>query len=248
MFNSYFTSIEQELVSKLPPAPPFIPSETPEIPAFTFHLETSEFVQTHFQNMPENKAVGLDRLPGRLLRAAAPIISEPLAYVRNLSLQSGKFISEWKHAKVLTLIKSGPAMETNNYRPISILTISSQLLERFVHDSFSEYLEEHNLLTIAQSGFRRLHSTVTSLFHVIDRWLMNIDKGLVTGVVFIDIRKTFDTVDVNILLTKLPSFDITGMEHKWFKSYLSGRSQSVSVDGHLSDPQPVSIGVPQSSI
>ncbi len=137
--------------------------------------------------MFENKAVGLDRLPGRLLRAAATIISEPLAYIRNLSLQSGIFISEWKHAKVIPLFKSRPAMEKDNYRPISILPILSKLLERFVHFSFSEYLEEHNLLTIAQSGFRRLHSTVTSLLHVTDWWLMNIDKGLVTGVIFIDL-------------------------------------------------------------
>ncbi len=77
---------------------------------------------------------------------------------------------------------------------------------------------------------------------------MNIDKSLVTGVVFIDLRTAFDTVDVNILLTKLPSIGIKGMEHKWFKSYLSGRSQSVSVDGHLSDPLPVRIGVPQGLI
>ncbi len=68
--------------------------------------------------MPENKAVGLDRILGRLLRAVAPIISESLAYILNLSLQSGKFISERKHAKVIPLFKSGPAMETNNYRPI----------------------------------------------------------------------------------------------------------------------------------
>ncbi len=77
---------------------------------------------------------------------------------------------------------------------------------------------------------------------------MNIDKGLVIGVVFINLRKAFDTVDVNILLAKLPSFGITGMEHKWFKSYLSERYQSVSVDGHLSSPLPVSICVPQGSI
>ncbi len=93
-FNNYFTSIGQELASKLPPAPPFIPPETPEIPAFTFLSVTSEFLQKQLQNMPENKAVALDRLPGRLLRAASPTISEPLAYILNPSLQSGKFISE----------------------------------------------------------------------------------------------------------------------------------------------------------
>ncbi len=87
---------------------------------------------------------------------------------KDLSLQSGKFISEWKHAKVLPLFKSGSLMETNNYTPISILPILSKLLEHYVHACFSEYLEIHNLLTIIQSGFRRLHSTVTSQLQVTD--------------------------------------------------------------------------------
>ncbi len=61
-------------------------------------------------------------------------------------------------------------------------------------------------------------------------------------------RKVFATVDVNILLAKLPSFGITGMEHKWFEIYFSERSYSVSVDGHPSDPPPGIIGVLQGSI
>ncbi len=97
-------------------------------------------------------------------------------------------------------------METNNYKPISILPILSKLLERYVHSCFSEYLETHNLLTIAQSRFRRLHSTLASVLHASDHWLKNIDKGLVTGVVFIDLQKAFDTVDIHILLAKLASF------------------------------------------
>ena len=76
----------------------------------------------------------------------------------------------------------------------------------------------------------------------------NIDKGLVTGVVFTDLRKAFDTVDTDILLAKLKGFGVTDIEHQWFWSYLIGRSQSVSVDGHLSDPLPVNIGVPQGLI
>jgi hypothetical protein len=114
-----------------------------------------------------------------------------------------------------------------------------------VHSHFSEFLELHNLITIAQSGFRKLHSTVTALLNVTDKWLRNIDHGLVTGVVFIDLRKAFDTVDINILLSKLSMFGISGIELQWFQSYLTGRSQSVMVDGHISDPLPVSIGVPQ---
>ncbi len=101
---------------------------------------------------------------------------------------------------------------------------------------------------MAQSGFRQLHSTVTELLQVTDCWLINIDKGLVTGVVFIDLCKAFDTVDLDILLAKLPSFGVEGVEHEQFRSYLTGRIQSVTVDGHLSAPLPVSIGVPQGSI
>ena len=78
--------------------------------------------------------------------------------------------------------------------------------------------------------------------------IKNIDKGLVTGAVFIDLRKAFDTVDTDILLAKLKGFVDTGIEHKWLWSYLTGRSQSVSVDGHLSNPLPVNIGVPQGLI
>ncbi len=67
-------------------------------------------------------------------------------------------------------------METNNYRPISILPILSKRLERFLHNHFTAFLEEHKLLTVAQSGFWRLHSTVTSLLNVTDHWIRNIDK------------------------------------------------------------------------
>ncbi len=74
---------------------------------------------------------------------------------------------------------------------------------------FTLFLEEFKLLTVAQSGFKQLHSTVTALLQVTDRWLENIDKGLVTGVVFIDLNKAFDTVDLDILLAKLPSVGVS---------------------------------------
>ncbi len=66
------------------------------------------------------------------------------------------------------------------------------------------------------------------------------------GVLFINLHKAFDTVDLDILLAKLPSFGVEGVKLQWFQSYLTGRIlQSVTVDGHLSDPLPVSIGVTQ---
>ena len=166
----------------------------------------------------------------------------------NQSLSQGVFPTDWKQAKVTPVYKSGATNNTNNYRPISVLPILSKLLERFVHTHLSSFLEENNLLTIVQSGFRRLHSTLTSLIHVTDKWLRNIEKGLVTGVVFIDLRKAFDTVDFSILEKKLHGYGVQGTELQWFSSYLQGRTQVVSIDGELSEPLPVTVGVPQGSI
>ncbi len=102
-FNQYFASIVQDVALRLPPAPPlFIPSELQGIPMFKFHSVTTEFVFKQLQSMPENKVVGLDKLPDMFLRAAAPIIAQPLALILNLSLQSGRFISEWKNVKGIT--------------------------------------------------------------------------------------------------------------------------------------------------
>ncbi len=76
-------------------------------------------------------------------------------------------------------------------------------------------------------------------------WRENIDKGLVTWVVFIDLHKAFVTGDLDILLVKVPKFCVEGIKHQWFWSYLTGRVQSVTVDGRLPNPLPVSIGIPQ---
>ncbi len=93
-----------------------------------------------------------------------------------------------------------------------------------------------------------MHSTLTSLINIIDRWLRNIDQGLVTGIVFIDLQKAFDTVNFEILLKKLKYYGVSDVELKCFTSYLHGRMQTVIIDGSLSGSLPVTVGVPQRSI
>ncbi len=133
VFNGYFTSIGLTLAGSLPPAAPFTPYPLLNIPAFNLPTVTSEYIEKQLQNMPENKAVGLDRLPGKLIRATAPATSNSLTFILNFSLQSGKYFSERKHATVLPLCRSGSLMETNNYRPLYILPILSKLQKRYVH-------------------------------------------------------------------------------------------------------------------
>ena len=100
-----------------------------------------------------------------------------------------------------------------------------------------------------QSGFRPKHSTLSLLIQMCDHWLENLDNGEINGIVSIDIKKAFDSINHPILLTKMnEQFGIREMELDWFRSYLSKRKQVCLVNGHTSSPKEIVCGVPQGSI
>ena len=105
-----------------------------------------------------------------------------------------------------------------NYRPISILPIISKVFEKEVFQQLHHYLKVNSILSKFQSGFRPLHSTVSALIQMCDDWSDNMDKGRLTGVVFLDIRKAFDSVDHSILLEKVQFYGVADRELMWFKS------------------------------
>ncbi len=107
--------------------------------------------------MNANKATGIYGITSRSLKASAPVICDSLAFIMNLSISTGSFINDWKVAKIIHLYKSGNASEVSNYRPISILSVPSKIIERYVNTTFYDYLELNNLITIHQSGFSTKH-------------------------------------------------------------------------------------------
>ena len=122
-------------------------------------------------------------------------IADILTFFKNCSIRSAVFIDEWEEARVTPLIKSGECFHLTNYRPVSVLPVVGKIIERHVHNSFYEYLNENNLINKRQSGFREKHSCETALHSIIENWLHNIDSGNLTGVLFIDLSKAFDTVN-----------------------------------------------------
>ena len=151
-------------------------------------------------------------------------------------------------AKVFPFYKKDDRTDAQNYRPISVLPAISKICERVVYDQLYRYLNSNGLLTKNQSGFRSLHSTVTSLLHLTNNWYLNIDKGMTNLIVLLDLAKAFDTVSHNILLKKLELYGLKGVTLDWFSSYLSNRQQQCVVEGCVSKPQLISCGVPQGSI
>ena len=113
--------------------------------------------------------------------------------------------------------------DPNNYRPISALPVVSKLIERVVFNQLYEYLNNNKLLTESQPAFRPMFSTETTLLEATNEWLWNIDNNLLNGVIFLDLKIAFDTMDHAILLGKLKLYGVSSQSLNLFRSYLSDR-------------------------
>ena len=215
---------------------------------FSLTKTSNDIVLKLIQSLPLNKASGLDGISAKLLKEAGPIVSASLTYIINRSLTTGIFPNDWKVARVTPIYKDDIKTNPNNYRPISVLPIVSKLIERIVFNQLYAFLMRHDLLADAQSGFRPCHSTLTALLGITNDWFSNMENGLLNGVLFLDLKKAFDTVDHEILLKKLNFYGVDSISLKWFQSYLTDRKQRTYVNGSLSDYGFTVCGVPQGSI
>ena len=130
----------------------------------------------------------------RLLRVAAPVITEPLAKTINLCFSKRVFPTSWKLAKVMPVFKVGDHLNVGNYKPISILPVMSKIFERHVHLALYEYLNQYVLLFKYQTGFRPFYSCKTAIIELVEGLLMNMDNGLLTGLSLIDFRKNLTSL------------------------------------------------------
>ena len=216
--------------------------------AFSFVSVSVDKVQEQLSSLNVTKSVGCDGISARFLKEAAEVIASPLTHIINLSLSSGQVPSDFKTARVVPLYKKGDCNYVQNYRPVSVLEVVSKVFERIVHEQLYQYLSSNSVIYKYQSGFRSTFSTNTALTYLGDKIRFNLDKGLYTGVVLLDLQKAFDTVDHHILLSKLRATGADDLAVKWFSSYLKERKQFVDVLGTFSSKEGIRCGVPQGSI
>ena len=125
-----------------------------------------------------------------------------------------------KIARVVPIFKKGAEESVSNYRPISLLTSISKILEKLVHKRTLRFLINCNILSNFQFGFRKQHSTTHALLAFIDKVAHALDDASHTIGVFLDFSKAFDTIDHDILLYKLSHYGIRGTAQDWFRDYL----------------------------
>lgn len=135
-----------------------------------------------------------------------------------------------------------------NYRPVSNLQYVSKLTEKVVFNQVYDHMVSNAIFPTLQSSYRQFHSTETALIKVMNDTLLKMNSQHVTMLILLDLSAAFDTVDHRILLERLSDeVGIRGTALNWFRSYLSDRSQRVSVHGVLSRPFDLNCGVPQGS-
>ena len=249
--NSHFVNVGPRLASRIDNKPgddPLYHLDTCiEETIFQFKQVNENTVMKYIQNLKQGKSAGPDNIPTVILKDAADCICKPLTMIFNSSFRLGTFPDRWKIARITPIYKSGAKDDTNNYRPISILSVLSKLYEKIAHDQLIDFLQSNKKLTKNQFAFRKLHSTITSLIGVSDHWYSNIDNKKANFALFLDLKKAFDTVDHEILISKLAKYGVKGRENNWLKSYLTNRSQYCSIDGQVSDIMEIESGIPQGS-
>jgi hypothetical protein len=248
IFNNFFTEIGPKLADDLPEHNQIPESYVKPLNSiFRFQLVTETYVSKLLYTIKTTKATEHDRISAKLLKDSADIITKSLITIFNKSILSGSFPDDMKIAIVSPIYTLDCKSKPTNYRHVSVLSAVAKILEKLISHQLSNYLESNIILVNQQSGFRKKHSTVTSLLSVTNEWYLNMNKGYPNGVVFLDLKKAFDCVDHSILLRKLELYVIKGVELNWFKSYLSNRIQWCKIGQTISQPQKIRSGVPQES-
>ena len=229
-----------------------IKDTTQHLPKPAFSISTINFSEKDLidaiDDMDSNAATSEDDIPAIVLKKCKRSLSKALLILWKSSLVSGMIPEYYKEQFVVPIHKKGSKTEPENYRPVSLTSHVIKIFERVIRKQLVGYLESNNLFSCKQHGFRRGRSCLTQLLKHYDYILSNYLNNTETDVIYLDYAKAFDKVDHNLLLKKLSFYGIKGELYSWLKQFLTGRQQTVIVDGHHSKKTLVLSGVPQGTV
>ena len=179
-FNDFFLNIALDVTRDLSQLPSdtttFIYKVCPTMSSFSVEWNiVQEIVQ---KSLNPNKAMGLDNISQRDLKLCESSVVQGLFEICMKSRADCQFPISWKKSQVAAVFKKGNRLDVNNYRPISLLSIPSKILERLVCRSFNNHLTSHSLLSDRQWGFRKGHSTESLPWYLTEVWKEALDDGL----------------------------------------------------------------------
>ena len=249
-FNQFYTSMADDLVSKLGKTNNKYQDylKNPNKHSIFFNEIEPDEVLKLLHKLNPSKAADIFYISPKFLKTSAPHIHETLTTIFNFSLKTGTFPDQMKLAKVIPIFKSGSKLQVSNYRPISLLPIFSKIFEKLMYSRLYSFLLKDNILFKGQYGFQKGKSTEHAILDIQSKIVDAFENKAIPCCIFLDFAKAFDTVNHNILLSKLNHYGIRGNALTWFTSYLSNRKQCVQIGNQRSDILPINCGVPQGSV
>lgn len=251
--NNYFSNIGKDLAQQI------IPNHTDAQRSYLDNLPTqpnsfvllptdNNEVNSVMMNLKLDSAAGWDNIPTRFLKLAKNEIIPIITHLTNLSFEKGIFPFQLKQSIITPVYKGGDRDDVGNYRPISVLPAISKILERLINLRLLSYLNEFDILSSSQYGFRKGKSTEDAIVNLSSLIIEQLDSHRKCVAVFLDLKKAFDTVSIPILVHKLEKVGIRGTALCLLKDYLLQRTQRVKVGNLISETSQVTYGVPQGSV
>lgn len=253
--NQFFVSIGQSLASRFhtnivqnAELPTHIQPKSTHLKSFGLVETDCDEVNRIIINLRSKCAVGWDGISTDIIKASRMKLVPLITHINNLCLSTGVFPQAFKKALVHPVFKKGDPKSVNNYRPISILTSLSKILEKILNSRLIKYMQLNNIISENQYGFCPGKSTEDAVVFLTEVITRTLDMKAKCVGIFLDLKKAFDTVSIPILLKKLEGIGIRGHALRIFEDYLANRCQSVKMEGYVSSESPLTIGVPQGSI
>ena len=250
-FNNFFVKIGPEIaksVTKTNCNPEDFMPNLDNLNNLEFNDTTPTLICDILKSMHPKNSMDSDGLSCNLLKQIKNEISLPIAHIFNLSIRQGCFPEKLKKSRTVPIFKSGDQYSTDNYRPISLLSQLSKILEKIVSVQLVNHLDRNNIIYEHQYGFQKGKSTEQNLVQALNFIGTALNENKYCIGVFFDLKKAFDVCSYDILIMKLGKIGITGMALEWFKSYLSNRKQFVDINGVFSSEQDILTCILQGSI
>lgn len=196
----------------------------------------------------KTNSAGIDEMSKKIFQNLDDAALEALAHSINASFANGQFPNILKTALVIPLHKSGSFKDPSNFRPISLLSTLSKIIEKLAKKRMMEFIEKHNILSVRQFAYQKSKNTNDAVFSFLESLYLKLNDREVASAVFCDFSKAFDCVNHILLLKKMEIYGFRGISGSFFKSYLTGRYQKVKNGTSFSSTMEVSTGVPQGSV
>lgn len=210
---------------------------------------STEKVLEIINSRKNRSAVGLDKIPNRLLKILDIKIIDTLVIIFNHIIALGYFPKFWKKALIVPIPKAGKNLNISaNWRPISLLSCLSKVFERIIVERINNFAESNRVLPDHQFGFRAEHSTCHPLALLYNKISSGLNDKKITTLVCLDIKAAFDTVWHGALLFKMHKLNFPRYIISIVAKFLLNRSFVVKLGSTFSESKPILAGVPQGSV